>query len=627
MTPPAVVILGAGALATARRIQALYPGSQVHALCERVQAEMVDVAYTELGAHLRELYARGTPIVALCAAGIVIRCVAPLLSNKGAEPPVLAVAEDGSAVVPLLGGLAGVNVMAREIAAALAVAPAITTSGELRFGTCVLNPPPGYALADIGQGKRFVSDLLAGASTRIEGDAPWLDDAQLPRSAGARLAIRITPRAWDGREDELVIHPRSVVAAVILQTGEACSASAIADRVRASLDAHGLATLSLAALLAAPEEMTNAALADAAASLGVPLRFAGRFAGRFAEGLAESEVASRAESQAESEAQSQAESQAQSQAEPRAAQAHMEYSRSPTSLLQAALRIPYETLPGEHEKHGQYDEHDKGVALALSPLAIDPDTIGRARGRLTVIGLGPGSAELMVPAARRALDEATDILGYETYVKMAGPLRADQRVHGTDNREEMQRARHAFELASEGRSVVMVSSGDPGVFAMAAAVLEALDTSGDPAWAAVDLRILPGVSAAMATAAQAGAPLGHDFCMLSLSDNLKPWSIIEQRLRHAAQADLVMAFYNPISRARPWQLDKALDIVREYRAPTTQVVLGRDIGRPGATLRMVTLAELRSTDVDMRTMVIVGSSTTRQFTKGAQWVYTPRWYP
>jgi len=631
MTPPAVVILGAGALATARRIQALYPGSQVHALRERVQAEMVDVAYSELGAHLRELYARGTPIVALCAAGIVIRCVAPLLSNKGAEPPVLAVAEDGSAVVPLLGGLAGVNVMAREIAAALAVAPAITTSGELRFGTCVLNPPPGYALADIGQGKRFVSDLLAGASTRIEGDAPWLDDAQLPRSAGARLAIRITPRAWDGREDELVIHPRSVVAAVILQTGEACSASAIADRVRASLDAHGLATLSLAALLAAAEEMTNAALADAAASLGVPLRFAGRSAGRFAEGRAESEVASRAESQAkapaESEAEAPAESRTESQAEPRAAQAHMEHSSSPTSLLQAALRIPYETLPGEHGKHDKHDTHDKGVALALSPLAIDPDTIGRARGRLTVIGLGPGSAELMVPAARRALDEATDILGYETYVKMAGPLRADQRVHGTDNREEMQRARHAFELASEGRSVVMVSSGDPGVFAMAAAVLEALDTSGDPAWAAVDLRILPGVSAAMATAAQAGAPLGHDFCMLSLSDNLKPWSIIEQRLRHAAQADLVMAFYNPISRARPWQLDKALDIVREYRAPTTQVVLGRDIGRPGATLRTLTLAELRSTDVDMRTMVIVGSSTTRQFTKGAQWVYTPRWYP
>ncbi len=568
MMPPAIVILGVGALDTARRIQALTAGSQVHALQGRVQA---DVAYTELGAHLRELYARGTPIIALCAAGIVIRCVAPLLSNKGAEPPVLAVAEDGSAVVPLLGGLAGVNVMARDIAAALGVSPAITTSGELRFGTCVLNPPEGYALADPGQGKRFVSDLLAGESTRVEGDAPWLDDAQLPRSASARLAIRVTPHAWNGREDELVIHPRSVVAAVAL--GET---SEIVARVRASLEAHGLAPLSLAALVASSEDMAHAALAEAAASLNVPLRFV----------------------------------------EPRSADDRSS-ARLPHKLLNAALRIPYETLN---------DDQAQGVALALSPLAIDPDTIGRARGRLTVIGLGPGSADLMVPAARTALDEATDILGYETYVKMAGPLRADQRVHATDNREEMQRARHAFELASEGRSVVMVSSGDPGVFAMAAAVLEALDASDNNAWAAVELSIVPGVSAALATAAQAGAPLGHDFCMLSLSDNLKPWSIIEKRLRHAAQADLVMAFYNPISRARPWQLDKALDIVREYRAADTPVVLGRDIGRPGGTLRTVTLAELHSADVDMRTMVIVGSSTTRRFSKGAQWVYTPRWY-
>ena len=592
-TAPAIVILGAGALDTARRIQSVYvqnsaagaehpaaPACQIHALQGRVEA---DVAYTELGAHLCDLYARGTPIIALCAAGIVIRCLAPMLSNKGVEPPVLAVAEDGSAVVPLLGGLAGVNVMAREIAAALAVTPAITTSGELRFGTCVLNPPDGYTLADIGQGKRFVSDLLAGESTRIEGHAPWLDDARLPRSESARLAIRVTPCVWDGREDELVIHPRSVVAAVTAAAGaDASSPSAkatqIAAHIRESLAAHRLAPLSLAALLASSAHTSDPALAEAAAILKVPLRLT---------------------------------------------QTRAEDGAPPASLLHAALRMPYDTL---------HDDPQTGVALALASLAIDPDTIGRARGRLTVIGLGPGSAELMVPAARTALNEATDILGYDTYVKMAGPLRADQRVHGTDNREEMQRARHAFELASEGRSVVMVSSGDPGVFAMAAAVLEALDddASQHPAWSAVDLNIVPGVSAAMAAAAQAGAPLGHDFCMLSLSDNLKPWSIIEKRLRHAAEADLVMAFYNPISRARPWQLDKALDLVREVRSADTLVVLGRDIGRPGGTLRTLTLGELRSSDVDMRTMVIVGSSTTRKFGKGTQdgseWVYTPRWY-
>ncbi|MGE8399140.1 MAG: precorrin-3B C(17)-methyltransferase, partial [Burkholderiales bacterium] len=180
-----------------------------------------------------------------------------------------------------------------------------------------------------------------------------------------------------------------------------------------------------------------------------------------------------------------------------------------------------------------------------------------------------------------------------------------------------------------GRSVVVVSSGDPGVFAMAAAVLEALHASSDPAWQRVDLEILPGVSASLATAAQAGAPLGHDFCVMSLSDNLKPWSVIEHRLDLAAQADLVLAFYNPISRSRPWQLGRALEIVRQHRDGNTPVVLGRDIGRPGQTLKVVSLAELVPEMVDMRTMVLLGSSTTCQFPKadGTPWVYTPRWYP
>ena len=202
-------------------------------------------------------------------------------------------------------------------------------------------------------------------------------------------------------------------------------------------------------------------------------------------------------------------------------------------------------------------------------------------------------------------------------------------MHCTDNREEMQRARHAFELAAQGRSVVVVSSGDPGVFAMAAAVLEALHESSDPAWHRVDLEILPGVSASLATAAQAGAPLGHDFCVMSLSDNLKPWSIIEKRLDLAAQADLVLAFYNPISKSRPHQLGVALEVVRRHREGNTAVVLGRDIGRPGQTLKVVTLAELLPEMVDMRTMVLVGSSTTCVFPRlsGGVWAYTPRWYP
>ncbi|MET3216753.1 UNVERIFIED_ORG: cobalt-precorrin 5A hydrolase/precorrin-3B C17-methyltransferase [Burkholderia territorii] len=568
-TPPAIVILGAGALDTARRIQARYPGALVHGLASRVDA---DVPFDELGAHLRELYARGSPIVALCAAGIVIRCLAPALADKGIEPPVLAVAEDGSAVVPLLGGLTGVNVIAREIAACVGVAPAITTSGELRFGACVLNPPEGYALADLAQGKRFVSDLLAGASTRIDGAAPWLDDVALPRDDAAAHAIRVTPDAWRGAHDELVIHPRSVVVGVAADAVHGFEA--LAARIEAVLDAQGLARLALAAIVAPASAIGEPALEEAASTLDVPLRFVDSDSDRHAPADA-------------------------------------------TTLVGRALRVTH-TL--REESHG--------LACAIASHPVDPATLGRARGRLTVLGLGPGGAAWLTPAARAALADATDILGYTTYVNMAGPFRADQRVHGTDNREEMQRARHAFELATEGRRVAVVSSGDPGVFAMAAAVLEALDDARDPRWAAVDLRVEPGISASLATAAQAGAPLGHDFCAISLSDNLKPWDVIETRLRHAAQADLVMAFYNPISRARPWQLDRALDIVRAHRATDTVVVLGRDIGRPGATLSTTTLGALRGDQVDMRTMVIIGSSTTRRFAIGnaREWVYTPRWY-
>ncbi|MFT0869361.1 precorrin-3B C(17)-methyltransferase [Pseudomonas sp. CAM1A] len=556
---PAIVILGPGSLATAQRIQQRYPQAVIHGLQGRVVG--ANRYYAVFGDTLRELYQQDTPIIALCAAGIVIRTLAPLLSEKGVEPPVLAVAEDGSAVVPLLGGLGGVNAMAREIGEALGVSAAITTSGELRFGTCLLNPPEGYALADLEQGKRFVSDLLAGEAVRVEGEAPWLEHAQLPASDDAQRTIHVGSALRPASRDELLIHARCVVVAVTAGSTD------LVQQVREELLRANIAEPALACLLASETEMAEPALHEAAQALNVALRFA--------------------------------------------------------PAAESLEQMLADALP--QARVGS----SVGLAHAVCPAPVDIDRVGRRRGRLAVIGLGPGAAELMVPAVKAELARAQDVLGYETYVRMAGPFRDDQVLHCTDNREEMQRARHAFELAVQGRSVVVVSSGDPGVFAMAAAVLEALHESTDPAWQRVELEILPGVSASLATAAQAGAPLGHDFCVMSLSDNLKPWSIIEKRLDLAAQADLVLAFYNPISKARPHQLGVALEVVRRHRDAGTPVVLGRDIGRPGQTLRVVTLGELVPEMVDMRTMVLLGSSTTCTFPRadGGQWVYTPRWYP
>ena len=544
----AIVILGNGSLITAQRIQQRYPDALIYGLEHRVEG--ADRTYSDFGATLRQLYQQDTPIIALCAAGIVIRTLAPLLLEKGVEPPVLAVAEDASAVVPLLGGLGGVNDLAREIAAALGVTPAITTSGELRFGTCLLNPPSGYALGDLEVGKRFVSDLLAGEPVRIEGDAPWLARAQLPENPQARLAICVSSATREPAANELLIYPRTVLVKV--------NELVLASTIREALQAAHLAWQSLACVVAVDTLMANVALREVAAELGVPLRFVG----------------------------------------------------------------------ADEQPPVAWRETSDCLAIGVASAPVTVQQIGRARGRLAVIGLGPGAAELMVPAVKAELAGANDILGYETYVRMAGPFRDDQVMHCTDNREEMQRARHAFELAAMGRSVVVVSSGDPGVFAMAAAVLEALHESDNPQWHSVDLEMLPGVSASLATAAQAGAPLGHDFCVMSLSDNLKPWSIIEKRLDLAAEADLALAFYNPISRSRPWQLGVALEIVARHRTPSTPVVLGRDIGRPGQTLRVTTLGELTPEQVDMRTMVLIGSSTTCTFPRadGRDWVYTPRWY-
>lgn len=559
LSAPAIVVLGPGSLATAHRVQACYPHASIHGLQGRV--DDVDQSFESFGEHLRALYRQGTPILALCAAGIVIRSLAGVLGEKEAEPPVLALAEDGSAVVPLLGGLSGVNRMARELAAHLQVQAAITTSGELRFGTCLLNPPAGYVLADLEQGKRFVSDLLAGERLRIEGQAPWLDAAQLPYSEQGQRTLHVGWQARPSSRDELSIHSRCVLVAIGVDTVD------LTGQVRNALHLAGVAEPALACLLAADAQMADPALHAAADALQVPLRFA---AG--ADGL----------------------------------------ERWLASTLPEATR-----------------QRIGALQVVVAPAPLSPERIGTRRGRLSVVGLGPGAAQLMVPAVKQALAAAQDVLGYETYVRMAGPFRDDQRLHCTDNREELQRAGHAFELAAQGRSVVVVSSGDPGVFAMAAAVLEALHASNEPSWHRVELEILPGVSASLATAAWAGAPLGHDFCVMSLSDNLKPWSIIETRLDLAARADLVLAFYNPISKSRPHQLGRALEVVRRHRACETPVVLGRDVGRPGATLKVVSLGQLTPEMVDMRTMVLVGSSTTCTFPRadGSQWVYTPRWYP
>jgi len=239
-------------------------------------------------------------------------------------------------------------------------------------------------------------------------------------------------------------------------------------------------------------------------------------------------------------------------------------------------------------------------------------------GWVTVAGLGPGDEALVTPEVTAALAEATDVVGYIPYVARVAP-RDGLTLHPSDNRVELDRAELALRLAAQGRRVVIVSSGDPGVFAMASALFESLDAW--PAYQDTDIRILPGITAMLAAAARAGAPLGHDFCAINLSDNLKPFAQVERRLRHAAQGGFAMAFYNPRSKSRPHQFARVLDILREECEPARLILFARAVSTPEEALNTVTLAEATPEMADMRTVVIVGNEATRRV---GRWLYTPR---
>jgi precorrin-3B C17-methyltransferase / cobalt-factor III methyltransferase len=246
-------------------------------------------------------------------------------------------------------------------------------------------------------------------------------------------------------------------------------------------------------------------------------------------------------------------------------------------------------------------------------------------GRVAIVGLGPGPPHWMTLEACSEIEAASDIVGYAPYVDRLA-LRPDQRVHASDNRAELDRARLALALAVEGNAVAVVSGGDPGVFAMAAALFEAIETK--PEWRALEVAVAPGVSAMQAAAARLGAPLGHDFCAISLSDNLKPWAIVERRLKAAAEGDFILALYNPASKARPTRIVEAFDLLRALKGGATPVAFARAVGCADEVLTLATLGEADLSLVDMATLVIVGSSETRFIGRdgGLPWMLTPRSY-
>jgi len=592
-TPPVILAVTEPGAALARRLQAVIPGALVHGRVGRVGE--ADDFFAETTAHAARLFQAGHPVIGVFASGILIRALAPLLADKVAEPPVLAVAEDASAVVPLLGGHSGANALAREIARELGIAAAVTTTGDLRHGIGVDDPPAGWTVANRKKSLAVAAALLAGEPVRLTveaGDAGWLEDAGLPVDPAAGPGILVTDRA-PGDTEDLVLHPP------VLAVGVGCERDAgpaeVQNLVIETLAKHGLAPGAVACVASIDVKMDEAAVNDLGNALGAPVRFfdAGRLEAETPRLAHPSEVVFK-----EVGCHGVAEGAALAAAGPDG------------QLIVAKTKSARATC-----------------AVARAAQNIDAGSVGRARGRLTVVGTGPGTPLWRTPAVSRAVAEATDLVGYGLYLGLLGPAAEGKALHSSDLSEEEARARTALDLAAEGKRVALVCSGDPGVYALATLVVELIDRADDPRWNRVAVDIEPGVSALQAAAARAGAPLGHDFCAVSLSDLLTPWEVIEKRLTAAAEGDFVMALYNPVSRRRRWQLEKARDILLAHRPAETPVILARNLGRDGERVDVIELTDLHADRVDMLTLVMIGSSDTRAVTRGTRrWVYTPRGY-
>ncbi|MEP4769353.1 MAG: precorrin-3B C(17)-methyltransferase [Roseibium sp.] len=594
---PILLVLNQAGLDTAEDVAKRFSTARIHGLAGRVPT--ADTQFNETLEHIQLLFKAGHPIIGFCASGILIRALGPILSDKTTEPPVLAVSEDGSSIVPLLGGHRGANALARLLAKALGGHAAITTAGDTALGVALDVPPPGWKLANPEDAKPVMAELLSGASVDLQGSADWLQNAKLTLSEDAELSLLATDEPVEGAPTRLVYHPQRYVVGVGCARG--CDPQELMDLVDTHLAINSIAKGAIACIATIDLKADEAAMNALSAHLDAPLR------------LFSAE-------QLEFEA-------------PRL--------KNPSEIVYSEVRChgvsegaalaavgPEGRLAIEKQKTANAT---CAIARAKEPLVAE--TVGRARGHLSVIGIGPGKDDWRTPEATKMLAAATDIVGYSLYLKIV-----DQHIIGKTHHKfplgaEENRVRFALEEAAKGKNVALISSGDAGIYAMGALVYELLDRDTDNGGVSnaakrISITNAPGISALQACSAKIGAPLGHDFCAISLSDLLTPWEAIEKRLHAAAEGDFVVAFYNPVSLRRRTQLAVARDILLEHRPANTPVVLGINLGRPEETLKVTTLEALSVDDVDMLTTVLIGSTNSKTVMRGDgnPFVYTPRGY-
>lgn len=544
----------------------------------------------DLGDAVRRLWGEVDGLVLVCATGIAVRVIAPLLADKRRDPAVVCVDDAGRWAIALVAGHHGANDLARDVASFVGAEPVVTTASDAGNGVVALDSLVGFVV----QG-----DVAGVTRAWLDGFAPAVDRSDLPtwpvpadllrpgdgdargwESLPAGL-LRVTDRLVPTGDDEAVLCPRSLV------LGAGTSSGA---------DLEGVIALASEALEIAE---LNPAAVGAVASVDIKASEPGivGLAERFGVDLRTFPATALAEAAARQRVP------------------------NPSSVVDAAVGTPSVAEAAALSAAGP------GAVLVVPKRRSEQATVAVARragpeGDLAVVGLGPGAAEWRTPAAVRAVRGAEVIMGYDAYIDQAVDLlRSHQQVIRSPIGAEAERCARALDAAAAGQRVALLCSGDPGVYAMASLVCELAPARGNP-----PLRIEPGVTAALATAAVLGAPLGHDHATLSLSDLLTPWPVIERRLVAAAEADLVVSLYNPRSPRRTWQLERALEILSSHRQPECPVAVASDVGRPGERVTRTTLAGMVKATietVDMLCLVVVGCSTTRWV---AGRMVTPRGY-
>lgn len=593
--PPLIAVLSETGLETARKVQQIAGGETV---APEGRAGDADRHVNRIGEVIAEAFTAGRPVIGVMAAGSLIRILAPHLADKRQEPPVIAIAEDGSSVVPLLGGHQGANDLARKIADVLQSRAAITTAGDLRFGIALDAPPEGWVLANPQNAKPVMAALLAGEQAQVVGDCPWLAEAGLPLAAGSKVRLIASENPQACGPLDLHYVPKNCVLGMGCERG--CDPQEAIALAAETLAAADIAPEAIAMVASIDVKADEAAIHAVAAHFGVPVRFFS---------------AERLEEQT-----------------PRLA--------NPSDVVFAEVGChgvaegAALAAAGQDGNLIQPKRKSKRATAAIgqaSQVFTKERTMetGRPRGRLFVVGIGPGQEGWRSPEVTRMIGEASDLVGYSLYLDLIAPISQGKVRHDFDLGREEDRVRHAMELAGIGKDVALVCSGDAGIYAMATLVFELIEKGGlTDAAKRIGIAVSPGISALQAAAARAGAPLGHDFCTISLSDLLTPWEAIQMRVKAAAEGDFVIAFYNPVSKRRRTQLAYARDVLLQHRPADTPVILATNLGRPEEKVRVVALSELEVDDVDMLTVVIVGSSETRTVATGdgKTWVYTPRGY-